>query len=93
MILCLKILQTKSTYLSTCIKLDPTGILHCAGIDLTQDTGPRIVNHIKWGSCSGHNYRGRCGSHHRERLVTIVTFLFQVQLTVTFSIITSLCIK
>lgn len=78
---------------STCIKLDPTGVLHCAGVNLTQDTGSLVIDHIKGGSCGGHNYRGRCGSHNRKRLITIVTFLSQVQLTVTFSIITSLCIK
>lgn len=78
---------------STCIKLDPTGVLHCAGVNLTQDTGSLVIDHIKGGSCGGHNYRSRCGSHNRKRLITIVTFLSQVQLTVTFSIITSLCIK
>lgn len=78
---------------STCIKLNPTGVLHCAGVNLTQDTGSLVIDHIKGGSCGGHNYRGRCGSHNRKRLITIVTFLSQVQLTVTFSIITSLCIK
>lgn len=64
---------------STCIKLDPTGVLHCAGVNLTQDTGSLVIDHIKGGSCGGHNYRGRCGSHNRKRLITIVTFLSQVQ--------------
>ena len=63
---------------STCIELEPTRVVHCTRISQAKYTGPIVIDHIKWGGCSGQRDRSGCCVHHWEGLVTIVTFLFQI---------------